>query len=131
MRTATGPHAFALVHGAVWWGRPRMVAGTVGTCRSAGHLGGAGTSQLSACVGVEYWTPHSVLSQLPVALAATQAQPHWNGGLRSSRSTTVWMARRSMQRSTGNAAIPALVLEFLLCTMMPQQISGQIGRAHV
>jgi hypothetical protein len=75
-----------------------------GTCTSGGHLGGTGTAQASAWMGVEYWMPHSV-----------PTQPHRNGGRSSSLSTTCWMVTRSTQSSTGNAAIAAFVLAFLLC----------------
>lgn len=99
--TETGAAQDALLQRA---GRPCTKAGTTGTCTSAGHLGGAGTSQLMACMGVECWMP-----QWP------PSQPHRNGGRSSSRSTTAWMATSSAQSSTGNAAIAAFVFQFLLC----------------
>ena len=87
-----------------------------GTCTSAGHRCGLGTAQVGACVGVEYWMPHSVSAHAPVpGSQRTQAQPHRNWGLPISMSSTLCIPNRSTHTSTGNAAIVALALAFLLC----------------
>ena len=99
--------------------RVRARASGSGTCTSAGHLGGTGTAQLTAWMGVECWMPHSP----PV-------QPHRHGGRSSSLSTTRWMATRSAQSSTGNKAMAAFVLAFLHCEHR-QSVSSSSRTASV
>ena len=93
--------------------RVRARASGSGTCTSAGHLGGTGTAQLTAWMGVECWMPHS-----------PPAQPHRHGGSSSSLSTTCWMETRSTQSSAGNAAMAAFVFAFLLCEHQSVSSSG-------